>query len=42
MNLQEEIKCNAKVMVGQGECMKYSKNSLVCVCHTYHEVCICN
>ncbi|GAA8243170.1 hypothetical protein HpKG61_16100 [Helicobacter pylori] len=29
-------------MVGQGERMKRSKNSLVCVCHAYHRVCICN
>ncbi|WP_301538860.1 hypothetical protein [Helicobacter pylori] len=42
MSLFEEIKCNAKDGWKQGECMKYSKNSLVCVCHTYHEVCICN
>ncbi len=46
MSLFEEIKCNAIKMVGemvsQGEPMKRSKNSLVCVCHTYHEVCICN
>ncbi|ACD48279.1 hypothetical protein HPSH_04220 [Helicobacter pylori Shi470] len=31
MSLQEEIKCNANGWK-QGECMKRSKNSLVCVC----------
>ncbi len=25
-------------MVRQGERMKYSKNSLVCVCHAYHSI----
>ncbi|EJB25161.1 hypothetical protein HPNQ4216_0842 [Helicobacter pylori NQ4216] len=34
MSLFEEIKCNAKDGWKQGECMKRSKNSLVCVCHT--------
>ncbi|EMH18318.1 hypothetical protein HMPREF1417_01390 [Helicobacter pylori GAM260Bi] len=42
MSLFEEIKCNAKDGWRngwrngweQGECMKRSKNGLVCVCHT--------
>ncbi|WP_198544264.1 hypothetical protein [Helicobacter pylori] len=41
MSLFEEIKCNAKDGWRngwkQGGCMKRSKNSLVCVCHAYHE-----
>ncbi len=47
MSLFEEIKCNAKDgwRKKQGERMKRSENSLVCVCHTYYSnysVCICN
>lgn len=35
MNLQEEIQMQClKYGWKQGECMKRSKNSLVCVCHT--------
>ncbi|MGL2702225.1 hypothetical protein ACQJ8A_02860 [Helicobacter pylori] len=42
MSLFEEIKCNARDGWRngwkQGECMKRSKNSLVCVCHTYYSM----
>ncbi|WP_275112369.1 hypothetical protein [Helicobacter pylori] len=38
MSLFEEIKCNAKDGWEQGECMKRSKNSLVCACHTYYSM----
>ncbi|WP_269558060.1 hypothetical protein [Helicobacter pylori] len=42
MSLFEEIKCNAKDGWRngweQGGCMKRSKNSLVCVCHTCYSM----